>query len=393
LVLELFAQPISGFVLGSAEYTHFFQIIFVSMALQTIAVVPESLLLAKKRSITFSTITLLTFVSYLSLNVLFIVGMKMGVMGMVLSTVITKALNVIMLFAVTRSEFGLRFSFEKFKAMLSYSLPLLPAGLCMFAIHYSDRYFIQKFVSLEDLGLYSLGYKFGMIISLVVTQPIFRIWNTQRYEIAKEPDSEVVFGRMFTYIVFAFLAAGLLISTLIDETIAIMAPAHYQGASQIVSLIVAGYILFGCASFMQLGMFINYKTKYIVPIQFSAALLNVGLNLVLIPLYGIMGAAIATMLTFFCLALFSFLVSQRLLPVKYEYSRVIRLVFLSVGLYFVSRIIDLPLVFSVVAKISLLCLFPALLYLSGFFNGEEIAKGKDLFRQASLRFRRSGAGG
>lgn len=393
LILELSARPISGFVLGSVEYTHLFQIIFISMALQTIAVVPESLLLAQKRSVTFSTITLLTFVSYLTFNILFIVGMKMGVMGMVISTLITKMLNVSMLFTVTWREFNMKFSLEKFKAMLSYSLPLIPAGLCLFAIHYSDRYFIQKFVSLDELGLYSLGYKFGMIISVIVAQPIFRIWNTQRYDIAKKPGSEEVFGRMFTYIIFAFILVGLFISTLIDETIAIMAPESYQGAAGIVALVVAGYILFGCASFAQLGMYVNYKTKYLFPIQFLTALINVILNLLLIPIYGIMGAAFSTMMTFLCLTIFSFIVSQKLLPVNYEYLRLAKLLILALSLYIVSRFIDLSLVASIAVKLCLLALYPGLLYLFGFFNTEEINKAKYLLQQAGLKFRRSAAGG
>ncbi|KIH75472.1 Membrane protein involved in the export of O-antigen and teichoic acid [Geoalkalibacter ferrihydriticus] len=393
LVLEALARPISGLLLGSVEYYRFFQIIFISMALQTVAVVPESLLLAQKRSVVFSTITLLTFVSYLSLNILFIVGMKMGVMGMVLSTVITKIFNVSMLFAVTRGEFSFSFSVEKFKAMLAYSLPLIPAGLCMFAIHYSDRFFIQKYVGLESLGIYSLGYKFGMIISILVTQPIFRIWNTQRYEIAKSADADIVFGRMFTYILFAFLGAGLVISTLIDEIIGIMAPAQYQGAAAVVALIVCGYILFGCASFTQLGMFINYKTKYVAYINFATALLNVVMNLVLISRFGIMGAAVSTMLTFFSLAFLSYLVSQKLLPVKYEYLRVVKLVTLSIALYALSRAIDLSLWPSLAAKIGLLSLYPGLLYVIGFFSVAEIAKGRELLHKFSLRRGRSAAKG
>ena len=379
-LFELLAKPISGLVLGSAEYTHFFQIVFISIALQTVAVVPESLLLAKKKSITFSTITLLTFVSYLSLNIVFIVVMKMGVMGMVLSTFITKILNLSMLLVVTRGEYALRFSWVKFKSMVHYSLPLLPAGICMFAVHYSDRYFIQKFLTLEDLGIYSLGYKFGMIISMLVAQPIFRIWNAQRYEIAKLPDSDVVYGRMFTYILSAFLFVGLIISTLIDETVSIMAPESYQGASGVVALIVVGYILFGCASFNQLGMYVGYKTKHLAYIQFATAVINFFLNVFLIKKYGIMGAAVSTLLTFMFMAYLSYFVSQKLVFVRFEYSRLIKLVGITVLVYSVSRFIDLPLLPSVLLKVVLLLLFPVLLYIFSFFNSGEKDKGRLIFR-------------
>ena len=393
VLLELSAGPVSTFLLGSSAYTRFLQIIFLAVALQTVATVPESLLLAQKRSAAFATITFLTFLSYLSFNILFVVGYEMGVMGMVLSTLITKCLNVSMLFAVTRREFSLRFSTEKFSEMLRYSLPLLPASLCMFVIHYSDRYFIREFISLEDLGTYSLGYKFGMIISILVAQPVFRIWNTQRFEIAKEPDAGWVFGRMFTYIMAAFLAVGLIIGTLIDEAVSLMAPPEYQGASVIALLVVFGYILFGCASFSQLGIFISYKTKYLFYIQFSVAILNVGLNLLLIPTFGIKGAAFSTVLTFFSLGLFSYLVSQRLVPVKYEYKRLATLLLLFAGIIFVSRFIDLPLLASLAAKLGLLALYPGLLYVGGFFNHSEKAKAKEILQKMVIRFSWSGARG
>ncbi|MEZ4526369.1 MAG: oligosaccharide flippase family protein [Desulfobacterales bacterium] len=159
--LEFFVRPISGLVLGSPDYFRYFQIIFISMGFQTISTVPETWLLTRKKSLAYSLISIGTLVSYLCLNILFIVIYRMGVMGMLLSMIITKFLNTSSLLLLIRKDIGFSFSWEKFFNMLRFGIPLIPESFCMFMIHYSDRFFVQKFCHLDQLGQYSLGYKFG----------------------------------------------------------------------------------------------------------------------------------------------------------------------------------------------------------------------------------------
>jgi O-antigen/teichoic acid export membrane protein len=214
-ISEWLAKPISSVVLGKSEFYRYFQIIFISMGLQTLASVPESLLLAEKRSLVFSAISIGTLMSYLTFNILFLVAFKMGVTGILLSMLITKSLNNSSLLIIAFRHTRLKFSVKKLQEMIKFGLPLVPAGMSMFIMHFSDRFFVQKFSSLNDLGFYSLGYKFGMIISVLVTAPIFRIWNTQRFEIAKADSGKQVFGRIFTYYSTVVIFVGLVICVFI----------------------------------------------------------------------------------------------------------------------------------------------------------------------------------
>jgi len=93
IALEFFTKPIAGVVLGDPKYFRYFQIIFISMGIQTIAAVPESYLLARKESLVYSMVSIGTLISYLTFNILFIVVYRMGVMGMLLSMIITKVLT------------------------------------------------------------------------------------------------------------------------------------------------------------------------------------------------------------------------------------------------------------------------------------------------------------
>jgi O-antigen/teichoic acid export membrane protein len=385
LLLEGLSRPIASIVLNSSEHFHYFEIIFISMGLQTIATIPESLLLAQKRSQTYSAITVGTFVSYLSLNILFIVAYQMGVMGMLLSMVITKVLNTVTLFIVVRHYINIKFSLSKLKDMLQFSLPLVPASFAMYCIHYSDRFFVQKYCGSSELGVYSLGYKFGMILSVVISEPIFRIWNTQRLEVAKMQNSSVVFGKMFTYIVCILIFGALGISIWVNEVVSIITPITYRGAAHVVALVVVSYVLYGIANYFNMGMVILCKTVHIATIQMVATAANILFNTLLIPRYGIMGAAVSTCLTFGILALLTFLISQHLFTINIEYRRVTQVAVLAMFFYSASFVIDASLMVSILLKSILFIGFPVSLLLIRFFDAEEIQAIRAFTRGLMLR--------
>lgn len=378
LLMELFSSDLTRLITGGTDYLLYFQLIFVCLALRGLSLVPESYLLAQKKSFTYSIISIGVLICSLSLNIFFLVYMGMGVFGIVLSMLITKALNGITVLSITLRNVPLKFSWKKTKEMLLFGLPLVPGGAAVFVMHFSDRFFIQKFCSPDELGIYSLGYKFGMILSIMISQPFFSTWNTQRFEIAKTPDSPRIFGRVFTYysLIMIFMALG--ISVLINEAIAIIAPHEYQGASLVVPIIVISYIIFGISNFFTLGIMIRFKTKYLSYLQITVAILNVLFNLYFVSRFGIIGAALSTFLTFFCLAFFMVIVSQRLFFIHLEYKRLAILFLLSGIVFSISKIVNSTLLISIGLKSLLLMSFPAILFLIGFFDKKEITKAKEL---------------
>ena len=381
LLLQGSTQTVSNWIFQSDDYAIYFRIVAFTVVLQTLATVPESVLLAQKRSKIISAITLLTFVSYLSLNILFIVGLKMGVMGMLLSTVITKVFNTSMNFWVARGSFVWSFSVQKFRAMAKFGMPLIPTSLAMLAIHYADRFFVQRYGSADELGLYSLGYKFGMILSVLISQPIFNIFNTLRFEMVDDDDPGAGFGRIFTYIFIIMVYAALGIIVLSPEAINIMAPDDYQGAAAVVTPIVVSYVFFGAQNFFTSGMFIGYKTGYLPVVTIGTAVANALLNLVLVPAFGIVGAAYSTLLTFAILAAATLWCSQKVYHIQFEVPRLVKLAGVAACLYGLCCLVGGNLWLTILVKALLLaCFVPALLVV-GFFEAEELDKAKQLLRR------------
>jgi O-antigen/teichoic acid export membrane protein len=380
VVLQLFSHSISRWVSGTSQNYGYFQIVFICLAIQTIYLVPENHLLAKKKSVTYSVLSIGSLVSNLSLNIFFLVIMKMGVFGILLSMLVTKSLNAIIVLTLTLWKRPYSFSWYKLKKMLIFGIPLVPASLGLFVMHFSDRFFIRIYCGLDYLGLYSLGYKFALILSTMISAPIFRIWNTQRFEIAKSDSAPETVGRLFTYYALVMIAAALGIGLFADEAISLMAPSAYKGASTVVPIIVLGYVLYGMANYLTTGIMITYKTKYAAYIQLSCAAINVLLNILLIRTFGVYGAAMATFLTFLVMAVLTFAISQRLYPISFEYGRVSALFVIPLFLFALATLFDFPLVTSLAYKSALMIAFPVILILGRFFSDDEINEGKKVLK-------------
>ena len=370
--LQFFSIEIASLVSGEPLHVKYFRIAFICLAIQTVYLVPETLFLAQKKSLLYSSLSLGALISNLCLNIYFIVFLKFGVMGVLYSMLITKSFNGIIVCSIALKGKKIRFSWDKIKKMVLFGLPLVPGSFGLFIMHFSDRFFIQKFCGLDDLGIYSLGYKFGMIVSIIISDPIYRIWNTYRFEIANMPDAKTIYSKVLTYYFAVVIYAALGISVFISEIITIMASAAFHSSIVIAPMIVLGYVLYGVSHFFTLGIMITYNTKYISFVQGFVAVLNIILNLYLIKYFGLMGAALSTILSFFCLCVMMYVVSQKLYPVPFEFCRILILFVLSTLIFIISISLEPDSFFSLGLKCLMMIGFPFILLIVKFFDRSEI---------------------
>ena len=358
-----------------------FQLAFLCLTIQSIYLVGESDLLAQKKSIIYSSLSLITLFISLSLNIFFLVVLKMGVYGILLSMLVAKSVNAIIVLYITLRKVPLKFCKVKLGRMVRFGLPLIPAALAMFAMHSSDRFFVQKYCDLNELGLYSLGYKFGTIISVLIMVPIFQIWNTQRFEIAKQSDAGSIYAKVFTWFVFILVFAGLGISLFVDEVVQLMTTSAYAGSSNIVPLIVVSYIMFSISGFFTLGNMITGHTKVIATNHILAAIFNLILNYFLINHYGVWGAAWSTVLSFSVLAFLNYISSQREVFVPIERARILILFMVAGGLYLCVSLLPLSFIWLLLVKSVSIFLFPLILLMAGFFPVDELNHAKIFLKE------------
>lgn len=372
---QFVSDKVSYLVFNTIVYKKYFKIVFICTALSLISTVPESYLIARQQSFFYTVILLGRLICYVTLNIYFIVVLKMGILGILYGSLITKTFNSFFLsiFCIIKNK--LKFSFEKLKNMLKYGIPLIPATFGMFILNYSDRFFLQKLTSSTDVGIYALGYKFGYMLPFLVLQPIQMILNPQMFEISKRPDGKTTLEKMFTYIFLIIAFCAMSLSMLTEDAIKIMATPTFYSAYKIVPWVVLGYTFMGLSNFFQGGLMIKKYTHYIGLGVFLAALSNPALNFLLIPKFKAMGAAYSTAISFFIMLVVNYWFCQRVFPIKCEWNRIFKISLVSLFLLLLSQYSPTSsLLLSLFTKTLLILSFPLLLYIVRFFTEGEIEK-------------------
>jgi O-antigen/teichoic acid export membrane protein len=384
----LLAEPISGWlsgVLGQGQTIispALLRLAILAILLEPWTLLPLALIQARVESLTFVVITLTQFFVRLSLCVLLVAWLDWGVAGVLSATALTGALYGIVLSVRELARGRARPHLAQVWALLRFALPFVPGGMCFFLLHHGDRFFLLRWAGREEVGFYALGYKLALAVGMFSLTPLYMVWSTRMYAVARQPDAADVFGRAFTRILAAYLLVGLTLCLFQDEIVRLIAGPAYAAATQVVPPVVLACFFQAGASLMDAAFYVRHRTGLKLCITLAATALMVVLYVVLIPRYGGLGAALATLGGFAFLAVSTWTVTQRIFPVRYELPRLAALVGLTVGLWLVSR--GLPIGgWALAAKVGLLVTWPLLVWRTGLMSLHEREQAHGLYRQTT----------
>jgi O-antigen/teichoic acid export membrane protein len=375
----LAAPALAEWQLGSIDYTYVMQLCTGVLFFDALASLPFLILRAEERSRTFAALKVANVLLNVALNYLFIIVLKHGIAGVFEANLIASLFSFIVLGRLTLRHLGWQFSNSSFKELLAFGLPYVPSLLSVIIIDNVSRMFLEHYAGLATVGLFSAGYRLGMIMSLMVAAFRFA-WQPFFLSTSKQADAKVIFSRVLTYFSLVcsviFLGTSFFIDDLVrfDFGFTILGKEYWQ-STVIVPPVLLAYFLLGAYTIFIVGLHIEKKTIYLPLITGIGAGVNIVANLALIPLLGMMGAAFAALLAYLALAASMYIISQRLYPVAYEWSRLAKLALVVAVLFTVNRIFAIPFL----ARAGMLVAFPGLLWTTGFFERSEIARVKKLF--------------
>ena len=193
----------------------------------------------------------------------------------------------------------------------------------MFVLNFSDRFFLQRLQSLEIVGIYGVGYKFGYLLSAVVIWPFFMSWHARMYVIYQRPDHEKIFARIFVLYSAVLIFAGLGMCVFSTEVMRFMVDPRYAAGAAVIPVVSLSYVMLG-VGYLRAGGHVPEVADR--PdrnrSRVAAAVLNLVANYFLIKHFGMIGAAWATVLGFLAIAVGSYYCSQRVCPTALPIGRV-----------------------------------------------------------------------
>ena len=257
------------------------------------------------------------------LGVVGVLALDWRVEGVLVAGLISSVASAAGALLVIRHSLAGRFSRSHLRQMLAFGLPLVPSALSAWALALVDRIILARLGTLAEVGQYAIANRIATLLMLGLTAFLFALTPFLFSVYSEDPLREkAARGRTLTYLVFILSLGGLVLTLYAKEVIEILAP-KFDDAYLAVGPLVLGTVANGIASLLTTGLSIVRRTVYLAIFGVGCAAVNIALNFALIPLFGIVGAAIATAIGYGVLAIAYYVVSQRLYPTPYEPRKVV----------------------------------------------------------------------
>jgi O-antigen/teichoic acid export membrane protein len=328
-------------------------------------------------------VNLIGFLLTVSATIILVVFYRLGVLGVLYGQLIGNIIQLIFLSIYSRKEYKIGFSLSQLGLMLSFSVFLIPANLSALVLNMSNRWFLQEYHTIGDVGLYALGAKFASIIPMLFTEPIKQAFSPYLYEQLENPEKlKKTLADFSRHFLIGLSVVVLGISLMTREAIMIIADKSFYGSQNVTFILSVSFLFLGLAGIVVQGIQVVKKTWIITLIWVFSSLVNILLNFWLVPLYGRMGAAVATLISVIIICIFYFIAVAKVYPVKFNYSTFVILLFLTVIFNYAGSLINYGIVSSVLMKFLLLGGYIVSLFLFKILSKEEIFLLKELVIKA-----------
>jgi len=320
LLVELTGERLFALVFPDIPFQPYGRLATWGSYLAVFSVLPSVMWRVREQARVFVAFSVSQFLFRVLLNIVFVVFLQQGAVGIFRSFFLANLVYAVPYAWVTLKNSSLTRSALHLRKSIAFALPLIPHRLSNWVLNVSDRILLQNYVSLGALGLYSMGYRVGMILAAFL-DAVNLAWAPFYFKTAQEPAGHESLARLVTYYMFGLMFMTLGVVLLSREAIILVAAPRFYPAAQVVPPIAFAYSLHGIYLIMVSGLSYVKETKWIMAATMISAAVNVGFNLLFIPRYGIWAAAWSTLLAFFVRTILVSALSLRLFPIPYEYKR------------------------------------------------------------------------
>ena len=335
-VAAMLAAPLISSVLflGDTRYAPLVTLAALAVLAQNLTVPAFAWLRAENRALLFSIFSMLNILTSLGATIALVGFLQMGVAGAILAVAAGYAAVVSCLLPVVLIHSRLRVRLRVAWSMLSFGIPLVASVISIWVLQLSDRYLLEIFGTRAETASYAIAYSLGSTLSTLILAPFSLAWPTAMYAIARRRDAPRVFQTVFRWFsaTLLFAAFGLsLASTMIFN---VLFPASYHGAAPVIPIVAESIAFYGVYTVVMIGANVRRKTWMTSVFTTIAALLNLGLNLYLIPRYGAMGAAYSTLIAYVALAGIAYIANQRIYYIPFEIGRFLFATLVGLAIYY-----------------------------------------------------------
>lgn len=292
-----------------------------------LALIPFAYLRLKNKARVFASIKLVNISVNVALNLVLILVFKLGLEAVFISNLAASLVTLLLLLPNIFKNISFTYHKQLFNELWKFSIPYLPAALASMVVQTLNIIILRYLVDVKTVGIYNANYKLGIFMMLIVSMFEYA-WRPFFLNNAKDPNAKALFAKILTLFTGGASVVLIMLTFTIQDIIKIplpfkgyiIGPGYWSGVV-IVPIVLFAYMFLGIYTNLIAGVYIEKKTKYLPLITGLGAVLNIASAFLLIPIWGITGGAVSTLISYVAMAVYMYIVSQKFYPVKYEINK------------------------------------------------------------------------
>lgn len=368
LFVFIFREAV-GQIYKSIQFYPYYTFAILSAFFAIFQIVPKIYFQVNEKADKFVLISIAQFVLNAGLTLWFVIGKVEGAVGMLKGELSANLLIAPLIIYISYKTINFKFKSKLFFESLKFSFPLIPGLLSAFVLNLSDRIFIERYFTLTEVGLYSLGYKIAGLIG-VLTSSFLLAYGPVFYKNANSDDQPLAKIKIRTYnhlYILVVILSAFIITLFSKEAIIILLHPKYMESYKIIPIIALGFIIIQVTGLFNMMIYQNKKSVALMLIGVVSACLSISLNFLLIPSYGAYGAAFTNVISFTCVFLLSWKYALKCyyVPLKWDGIPILFISLAAIIIIF-QYVLDLNIYVSLLLKI-LLCGIGTLFFLKKYY--------------------------
>ena len=329
--------------------------------------------------------SLTALIATITANILLIIVLRLGVTGMVLTPIVAQACVVVAAIVLMRGVIG-RPTRQTLRVLLRSGLVLLPTTLAVWSLTVIDRLFLGQFVTATELGYYAIANKMAGL-AYVAMAPVYASWTPLALALQHEPHAQVRFVTMARYLIAAALFVGLGLGLFAIEILIVLTRPAYFPAAPYVGFLAYMHVFSAFGTVLTTGAMMGKQLRSVSIAIVAGAVVNIALNAILIPRFGLWGATAATVVGYAIPPAVMYVLLQRRYPIPYPAGRLVGALGVQFALLMAGFLIPaVAFPIRIALKLGLLALLPVALITIGVITRHELRQAF-LFARNQIRKR------
>lgn len=329
----LFFPLIIDFFNINIPFKPYFQLAILNNFFDVISIIPLVLYRVKENAKGFLILSLSRTLLQFLMVYIFVVVYNQGLLGSYYARLVINVPFMFVYFYMIYKNSIFKINLKLIKEALRFTLPILPGSLAFLFVSLSDRIILERYISLDQLGIFSVAVTLAMVLNIVI-QALYKTFEPILFKEYLNENFQEINLKLYKIYLLAIFIGGFGASIFSKEFFVIATSGAFREGYKLVPLFIVSVVIAGINTYLNILMIANKKQKMVSLVSIISAIISVILNLILIPYYGCYGAIIASAASF----LFSNII--------FQYNAVIAKKYIITQIVLMSLVVLIPTVYD-----------------------------------------------